>query len=170
MLAWNVACEGARNFNSKIATQRLLPLCASGVVYSRSSAIGMQGKLGHVGADDSLVGCRFDRANTFRKMVDCQFVAAMGLPGGGRTFITPRFARHFHHVGICEFDSDTMTRIFSTILGHFFNKVRCLACRIACAAAAADAAASASDLPAHDVRHLCKSSRHYFPATSLMRP
>lgn len=57
-------------------------------------------------------------------MVDCQFVAAMGLPGGGRTFITPRFARHFHHVGICEFDSDTMTRIFSTILGHFFTKVR----------------------------------------------
>ena len=61
-------------------------------------------------------------------MVDCQFVAAMGLPGGGRTFITPRFARHFHHVGICEFDGDTMTRIFSTILGHFFTKVRLLFC------------------------------------------
>lgn len=71
-----------------------------------------------------LMGCRFDRANTFRKMVDCQFVAAMGLPGGGRTFITPRFARHFHHVGICEFDSDTKTCIFSTILGHFFSKAR----------------------------------------------
>ena len=67
--------------------------------------------------------CRYDRANTFRKMVDCQFVAAMGPPGGGRSFITPRFARHFHHVSICELDNKSMTLIFGTILGNFFKQV-----------------------------------------------
>lgn len=67
--------------------------------------------------------CRYDRANTFRKMVDCQFVSAMGPPGGGRSFITPRFARHFHHVSICELDNKSMTLIFGTILGHYLKQV-----------------------------------------------
>jgi dynein heavy chain, axonemal len=67
--------------------------------------------------------CRYDRANTFRKMVDCQFVSAMGPPGGGRSFITPRFARHFHHVSICELDNKSMTLIFGTILGNYLKQV-----------------------------------------------
>jgi hypothetical protein len=42
-------------------------------------------------------GClRYGRDNTFREMVDVQFVAAMGPPGGGRAFITNRLLRHFN--------------------------------------------------------------------------
>lgn len=48
----------------------------------------------------------------------------MGPPGGGRSFITPRFARHFHHVSICELDNKAMTLIFSTILGTYLKRVR----------------------------------------------
>lgn len=56
-------------------------------------------------------------------MVDCQFVSAMGPPGGGRNFVTPRFARHFHHVSICELDNRSMTCIFGTILGTYLKQV-----------------------------------------------
>jgi len=45
-------------------------------------------------------------------LVDWIFVGAMGQPGGGRTFITPRFLRHVNLVSIAEFDDDTLNRIF----------------------------------------------------------
>ena len=68
--------------------------------------------------------CRYDRSNAFRRLVDCQFVAAMGPPGGGRAFITPRYARHFHHLGICNFDNKVMQRIFCSILDWSLSNVR----------------------------------------------
>lgn len=40
--------------------------------------------------------CRYGRDNVFRQMADVQVVAAMGPPGGGRTFITNRYLRHFN--------------------------------------------------------------------------
>ena len=67
---------------------------------------------------------RYDRTNAFRALEDVQFVAAMGPPGGGRSVITPRYARHFSHVAICEFDADTTQRIFGTILDWALGKVR----------------------------------------------
>ena len=60
--------------------------------------------------------CRYDRTNTFRRMDDCLFVAAMGPPGGGRNNITPRYARHFNLISIVDFDNTTLKRIFSNIL------------------------------------------------------
>jgi dynein heavy chain len=45
----------------------------------------------------------------------------MGPPGGGRTFITPRLLRHLNLVSLVQFDADTMTRIYSTILKWFFS-------------------------------------------------
>jgi dynein heavy chain len=39
----------------------------------------------------------YDRKeNEFRRIVDVQFCAAMGPPGGGRTRITQRYVRHFN--------------------------------------------------------------------------
>jgi dynein heavy chain len=53
---------------------------------------------------------------TFRKLVDIQFVAAMGPPGGGRTYITQRYVRHFNMLGFVPFDTTSLKRIFSTIM------------------------------------------------------
>ena len=43
-------------------------------------------------------------------------VTAMGPPGGGRNFITPRFLRHLHLIILANFDDDVMIKIFSSIL------------------------------------------------------
>lgn len=51
-----------------------------------------------------------------RNMADVQFVAAMGPPGGGRSFITPRYARHFVTVSITDFDDATLRTIFGAII------------------------------------------------------
>ena len=48
-------------------------------------------------------------------MVDVQFVAAMGPPGGGRNPVTPRYLRHYHLLSIAEFDDDSMTQIFKQV-------------------------------------------------------
>lgn len=57
-------------------------------------------------------------------MVDCQFIAAMGPPGGGRNFITPRYARHYNHVAICDVDDRSMQRIFTRIMDWALTKVQ----------------------------------------------
>ena len=44
----------------------------------------------------------YGRDNVFRNMVDVQFVAAMGPPGGGRTFISNRYSRHFNNLGLAN--------------------------------------------------------------------
>jgi dynein heavy chain len=45
----------------------------------------------------------------------------MGTPGGGRTFITPRFLRHLNLISVAEFNDDTLNKIFTTILGIYFK-------------------------------------------------
>lgn len=49
-------------------------------------------------------------------------LAAMGPPGGGRTFITPRLIRHFNVIAYTELDKDTINQIFSSLLNNFYKK------------------------------------------------
>ena len=57
-----------------------------------------------------------NKEKSFRKMVDCQLVAAMLPPGGSNNHITPRMMRWFSLICVDEFNSDTMFKIFSTII------------------------------------------------------
>jgi len=64
---------------------------------------------------------RKDSTHPFRGIVDCIVFAAMGLPGGGRTFITPRFASHFLLIGFPNLDDENMAKIFQTIVDWKFG-------------------------------------------------
>ncbi len=59
-----------------------------------------------------------DKEKPFKSIIDTVIVAAMGPPGGGRTFVTARILRHFSMVSLTEFEDDTLNRIFGTILGN----------------------------------------------------
>lgn len=61
--------------------------------------------------------------NSFRRLVDVQFMAAMGPPGGGRNLVTNRYLRHFHVMHVTEFDDASKTQIFSALVDWWF--VRC---------------------------------------------
>ena len=59
----------------------------------------------------------YDRKeNEFRRLVDIQFCAAMGPPGGGRTKITQRYVRHFNLVNFVNFSDESLARVFQTIV------------------------------------------------------
>lgn len=69
-------------------------------------------------------GSWFDLRDTASiQLVDIQFIAAMGPPGGGRNHVTSRFLRHMNVLSITEFDDLTLKSIFGTILDwHFTSK------------------------------------------------
>ena len=57
-----------------------------------------------------------NKEKAFRKMIDCQLLAAMLPPGGSNNHITPRMMRWFSVICIDEFETGALTLIFSTIL------------------------------------------------------
>jgi dynein heavy chain, axonemal len=57
----------------------------------------------------------------FKHVQDLLCLAACAPPGGGRNEVSPRLLRHFHMVWICNLSSESMVRIFSSILGGFVN-------------------------------------------------
>jgi dynein heavy chain, axonemal len=64
----------------------------------------------------------YDRKeNQFRQLIDIQFCAAMGPPGGGRTKITQRYIRHFNILNFINFSDESLGRVFSTILDWHLN-------------------------------------------------
>ena len=62
------------------------------------------------------------KEKSWKTIVEVSLVAAMGPPGGGRNFVTPRLLRHFNLLCFAEFDDDTLRRIFSVIINWHFNK------------------------------------------------
>lgn len=66
---------------------------------------------------------RYNREdNTFKVLVDIQFAAAMGPPGGGRNAVTPRYMRHFNVLSILDFDDSSLSRVFTTIMDWWIRK------------------------------------------------
>ena len=49
-------------------------------------------------------------------LINIYICTAMGLPGGGRNDVTPRFMRHFHAVSMVPFNDVTLIRIFTTLM------------------------------------------------------
>ncbi|CAE7543666.1 GNS [Symbiodinium sp. CCMP2456] len=64
---------------------------------------------------------RRDATHPFRSIIDVLYFAAMGPPGGGRNFITPRIIGHMYLVGFPLLDDDNMMQIFNTILEWKFR-------------------------------------------------
>ena len=61
------------------------------------------------------------KEKSWRKIVDTSVVSAMGPPGGGRNFVTPRLLRHFSLFCFAEFEDATLRRIFSSIVNWHFT-------------------------------------------------
>ena len=59
----------------------------------------------------------------YRELVDIQFVAAMGPPGGGRNIVTNRFLRHFNMINFTEMEQESLFSIFSSILNAFLSNL-----------------------------------------------
>ncbi len=57
-----------------------------------------------------------------RQIVDTVFVGGMGPPGGGRNPVSSRLLRHFNIVSFTDMSNESLTRIFSTILGAFLSR------------------------------------------------
>lgn len=59
---------------------------------------------------------RKDSTHPFRSLIDVLLFAAMGPPGGGRSFIAPRMLGHLYLVGFPLLDDENMANIFNTVL------------------------------------------------------
>eukprot|EP00605_Chrysophyceae_sp_TOSAG23-4_P001972 GSChrysophyteH1.ASY1.ANO1.2183.1 assembled CDS len=57
-----------------------------------------------------------------QRLVDIQFCAAMGPPGGGRTKITQRYVRHFNLINFINFSDESLARVFATIVDWKLNQ------------------------------------------------
>ena len=60
---------------------------------------------------------------TFRELVDIQFVAAMGAPGGGRNPVTPRYLRHFNLLWMTDYAPTSLERLPDDLPWHFQGQV-----------------------------------------------
>ncbi|KAL0210609.1 hypothetical protein RCL1_005045 [Eukaryota sp. TZLM3-RCL] len=65
----------------------------------------------------------YDRKDLYlRKLVDVQFICAMGPPGGGRNPVTNRLLRHFNLINFVDLHSKSLNQIFKRILTWFLAK------------------------------------------------
>jgi len=54
---------------------------------------------------------------------DVVLLGACGEPGGGKNHITPRFLRYFHLLCVPETSAQSMTMMFTAIIGGFLSKL-----------------------------------------------
>jgi len=64
---------------------------------------------------------RITKEKNWMKIQDIIFVSAMGPPGGGRSFITPRLLRHYNIITYTNLGAESITMIFNTILNKFLG-------------------------------------------------
>eukprot|EP00928_Gymnodinium_smaydae_P068047 TRINITY_DN5109_c0_g5_i1.p1 TRINITY_DN5109_c0_g5~~TRINITY_DN5109_c0_g5_i1.p1 ORF type:complete len:4182 (+),score=1201.92 TRINITY_DN5109_c0_g5_i1:1381-13926(+) len=57
----------------------------------------------------------------FRALVDLNFIGAMGPPGS-RPFLTGRYQRHYNLIFVTPFETESLSRIFNTMLMWFLNR------------------------------------------------
>jgi hypothetical protein len=62
-----------------------------------------------------------DKMKAFRRLVDVQMVAAMGVAGAGRPVVTSRFLRHFSALSFVVYDNTSLTHIFTSILKWYLD-------------------------------------------------
>lgn len=58
----------------------------------------------------------------FKNIIETTLIAAMGPPGGGKSFITPRMQRHFSVISFVDCDDSILRKIFTTILDWYFGR------------------------------------------------
>ena len=65
----------------------------------------------------------YDRRElAFRSIVDVQFLAAMGPPGGGRNNVTNRYLRHYSVISVTQFSNESLVRIFGSLVDWWMKK------------------------------------------------
>lgn len=57
-----------------------------------------------------------------RKLVDLNFIAAMGPPGAGRPMLTARYKRHYNLVFVVPFKNESLQRIFTSVMNWFLSR------------------------------------------------
>lgn len=62
-----------------------------------------------------------EKGTPWKSIEDLIFCAAMGPPGGGRSFVTPRLIHHFNQIAFTDLADDVMCGIYSTMLSYFFG-------------------------------------------------
>ncbi|CAM9445138.1 unnamed protein product [Ectocarpus fasciculatus] len=107
------------------------------------------------------------KEKSWRSIIETSLVAAMGPPGGGRNFVTPRLLRHFNLFCFPEFDDNTLRRIFSTIVSwhlqgnNFLPEVKAMTESVVEATLDTYRAAMASLLPTPAKSHYTFNLRDY---------
>ena len=56
------------------------------------------------------------------KIEDVIILAAMGPPGGGRTFISNRVVRHFNVIAYIELSNSYISEIFTALISFFLKR------------------------------------------------
>ena len=64
------------------------------------------------------------KERSFVALQDIQFVASMGPPLGGRQPITERYTRHYASVGLVDYGSDSLKRIYTIIVGAWLSTLK----------------------------------------------